>query len=198
VTFFRSLAALGMTVAVLGGCDRANDAAASPPPSEGGSPFGIDSALKLFRVGLEPMTELENAEPSVERAIARLTRIVQTRDTADLRRFVMTRREFAWLYYPTSHYTRRPTLQEPGLAWFLHLQHSEKGATRLIRRYGGKVELFSNECAAPPRVEGDNRLWWDCVQRARSEAGDTVVIRLFGGILERHGRFKIFSYSNDL
>ncbi len=111
----------------------------------------------------------------------------------------MSRQEFAWLYYPTSAFTRAPTRQEPGLAWFLHLQASQKGVTRLLNEYGGRpLRIARNECKAPPRVEGSNKLWFDCVQRLVEAQGDTTVTSLFGGILERNGRFKIFSYSNDL
>lgn len=189
-------AALALGCSDLPGADSSQ--VASSPVGEGGSLVGMDSALKLFRLGLEPLSDLENAEPSMQRAVARFARIVNDRDTADLRRFVMSRREFAYLYYPTSHYTRRPTLQEPGLAWFLQLQHSEKGATRLMNRFAdAPLQLVSNDCKAPPKTEGANRLWFDCVQRI-VERSDTTLIRLFGGMIERNGRFKLFSYSNDL
>lgn len=192
-----------VAVAVLGlalGCrdTSAGELARTPPVGEGGSPVSLDSALKLFRRGLEPIADLENAEPSLDRAVARLVESVKRSDTTALRAIVMSRREFAYLYYPTSPFTRAPTMQEPGLVWFLHVQNSQKGITRLLGRYGGKrVPLVRNDCAAPARVEGSNVLWDDCVQRL-IVGHDTVVIRLFGGIYERNGRFKIFSYSNDL
>lgn len=165
---------------------------------EGGSPVSLDSALKLFRRDLEPVTELQNAEHSIADLVARFTTAVERSDTTALRALVMSRREFAWLYYPTSPFTRAPTKQEPHLAWFLHLQASAKGATRLFNAYGGRsLRLAGHQCKAP-RLEENNRLWFDCVQRLREERGDTTVTRLFGGIIERDGRFKIFSYSNDL
>lgn len=169
-----------------------------PAPGEGGSPVSLDSALTLFRLGLQPVAELQNADPSLDAIVARLNRAVEQSDTATLRAIVMSRAEFAYLYYPTSVFTRPPMKQEPGLVWFLHLQHSEKGVTRLVNRYGGRSLRWTNSCAAP-KVEGDNRLWFDCVQRVVENGGrDTTVIRLFGGVYERNGRFKIFSYSNDL
>jgi hypothetical protein len=110
----------------------------------------------------------------------------------------MSRREFAYLYYPTSPFTRAPTKQEPGLAWFLHLQNSQKGVTRLLKRYGGgPLRIIRNECKAPPRLEGANVLWDDCIQTLVA-GRDTITTRLFGGVYERSGRFKVFSYSNDL
>lgn len=185
--------------AACGDGPRASAAATSPPSiAEGGAAVPLDSALTLFRRGLEPVTELGNTESSIEAIVNRLTRAIERSDTATLRDIVMSRREFAYLYYPTSVFTRPPMRQEPGLVWFLHVQHSEKGATRLMNRYGGRPLSLHNECASPPKVEGANRLWFDCVQRVVESGGDTTVVRLFGGVYERDGRFKIFSYSNDL
>lgn len=166
--------------------------------AEGGSPYSLDSALALFRVGLEPILELENAQPSIDATVVRFANMLEQKDTATMRAMVMSRREYAYLYYPTSPYTRAPTKQEPGLNWFLHVVASQKGAARLLERYGGKpVRIVRNVCTRPPRIEGENRMWDDCVQTLVANS-DTTIIRLFGGILERNGRFKIFSYSNDL
>lgn len=196
----RGFAVVALAVAVACGDSSVGNARRATPATqgEGGSPVSLDSALTLFRQGLEPVTELEDAEPSIDAVISRLRRIVEQSDTADLRKLVMSRREFAWLYYPTSAYTRAPTKQEPGLVWFLHIQNSQKGASRLLGNYGGRpMRIVRNECKTPPRVEGSNVMWYDCVQRLREAQGDTTVTRLFGGIYERNGRFKIFSYSND-
>jgi hypothetical protein len=184
---------------VLLGC---SDSRATPAPpasaGEGGAPYTIDSALKVFRVAVDSLADLHDAQPSIDATFLRFIEMVERTDTATLRSMVMTRREFAWLYYPSSAFTRKPMLQEPGLVWFLHVQNSQKGATRLFERYGGRsLGVVTNECKGPPREEGQNRLWYDCVQRIVN-GRDTVVTRLFGGIYERNGRFKIFSYSNDL
>jgi hypothetical protein len=194
------LAGVALSLATACGENAAHRAHAtvSTIPGEGGSPFSLDSAITLFRRGLHPVTELQNGEASIDAIVARLLRAVEQSDTAALRDMVMSRAEFAYLYYPTSVHTRPPMKQEPGLAWFLHLQHSEKGVSRLVNRYGGAPLHLSNTCA-PPKAEGENRLYFDCVQRVVAAGGrDTTVIRLFGGIYERGGRFKIFSYSNDL
>lgn len=192
-----------VTVALTIGCSESSARgtggnASVPAEGRGGSSVSLDSALAIFRVALAPIENLEHGEPSMERLVTRFSRAVSATDTSALRAIVMSRREFAYLYYPTSPYTRFPTEQEPGLAWFLHLQHSQKGATRLFNRYGGRpFHVISNDCTGVPRLEGENRLWDDCRQRIVA-GGDTVLTRLFGGIYERRGRFKIFSYSNDL
>ena len=167
------------------------------PTSEGGSPVGLDSALALFRATLDPVTSLGGGEPTIEALVAQFGRAVARRDTAALRGLAMNRAEFAYLYYPESPLMRPPMRQEPGLAWFLHMQNSTKGATRLFNRLGGsQVRIVRNQCA-PPRVAGRNRLWDDCVQTIALE-DDTLTVRLFAGILERDGRYKIFSFANDL
>ena len=181
-----------------GGDSRRASSSAAVAHGEGGSPYSLDSALVLFRRDLERVDSLEGAEPSIERLIGRLARSVQRSDTGALRVLVMSRREYAYLYYPTSPFTRAPTKQEPGLQWFLHLEHSQKGASRLLREYGGKsFTILRNECRPPARVEGRNVLWDDCRQTI-VVGGDTLITRLFGGVFERDGRFKIFSYGNDL
>lgn len=163
----------------------------------GGTLVTLDSALTLFRQGLSPVSQLGHGEPSMPQLVEEFARAVTQADTSRLRTLVMTRQEFAWLYYPTSRYTRAPTLQEPALAWFLHLQQSQKGATRLLNRFGGQpMRVLSSTCAEPV-TEGRNRVWHDCMQRVLV-GGDTVQMRLIGGIYEREGVFKLLTYANDL
>ena len=172
--------------------------ASSASHGEGGSPVSLDSALILFRRNLAPVSELEHGEASVDLLIAHLERALRTSDTAAIRSLVMSRREFAFLYFPTSPLTRAPTKQEPGLAWFLHIEASQKGATRLIDRFGGRpVRIIANQCRGEPRREGKNVLWDDCLQTV-VDGRDTLRTRLFGGVYERDRTFKVFTYANDL
>jgi hypothetical protein len=167
-------------------------------PGEGGSPVSLDSALSLFRRNLAPVSSLEHGESSVGRLVARLERGLRASDTAVIRSIVMSRREFAFLYFPTSPFTRPPTKQEPGLAWFLHIEASQKGATRLLNRFGGRpVRIIGNQCRGEPRREGRNVLWDDCLQTV-VDGRDTLRTRLFGGVYQREGMFKILTYANDL
>jgi hypothetical protein len=172
--------------------------------SVGGAP-SLEQALADFRVGLPVVTELRDAEPDRERLVRRFARAVERADTAALRAMVVSRAEFAWLYYPTSPYTRRPTRQNAALAWELLLMDSQKGVTRLLDRYGGRpLHLVGHTCAPEPQTQSDRtaavpvRFWYDCTLRLAPPGADTTEIRLFGPIMERDGRFKLFSYSNDL
>ena len=197
VTTLASTAACGKDVEGSVPAHQSLAADSAPAHGEGGSPVSLDSALALFRVGLAPAARLEDGAGSGGALVERLVQGLSRSDTSTLRSIVMSRREFAYLFYPSSPFTRAPTKQEPALAWFLHLQASQKGVTRLLNRYGGApLVIVDHQCRAPIRM-GSNTLWSDCVQRI-ARGPDTTAVRLFGGMLERGGRFKIFSYSNDL
>jgi hypothetical protein len=118
---------------------------------------------------------------------------VERHDTADLRAMVMSRAEFAYLYYPHTQYTRRPYELPPELLWFQIGQNSEKGIVRVLRRLGGQpLGVRSTKCEDEPEKVGPTRLWNRClVRRAGAEE------RLFGSIMELDGRYKFVSYANE-
>ena len=201
MTEWRGGAAIAaMAMVILVGCERANGAAAAPPA---GSAV-VDSvhppavALERFREGLRgPVERLTGGASSVESLAALWAGAVETHDTTTIRRLVIDRAEFAWLYYPASPFARGPLYQSPDLVWFRLQANSEKGITRVLRRFGGTALGFRDvECPRPPRVEGRNRIWEYCEIR-REDAGATRSDQLFGGILEHEGRFKFITYSNQ-
>ena len=189
--------ARGVALLLLAACGAggAGDAAA-PAPDEMDARLAV--ALARLREGLPVPAALHGGETSRDALVRRFVRSLEAADTADLRRMTMTRAEFAHLYYPGSAYTRRPTRQEADLVWFLHIQDSEKGVSRALARYGtAPLGYAGYACAPEPLREGRNVLWHGCAVRI-APAGDTLRLRLFGPILERDGRFKLYSYANDL
>lgn len=174
-------------------------AAPAPAPSTGpvDSAMSSEEALRRFREGLPVATRLSGGEESREALVRRLMRAVEARDTAAVRAMVIRRPEFAYLYHPTSVDTRPPHRLTPQLSWFLILQNSQKGVTRLFDRMGGTgMEYVSHRCEDRPVVEGENRLWQRCVVTFRA-GGQTATMRLFGSIIERGGHYKFVSYAND-
>ena len=110
---------------------------------------------------------------------------------------VIDRSEFAYFYYPSSPYTRPPTVQEAPLVWFLIIENSQKGVTRVFDRFAGRPLPYRGyRCAPEPDREGANVLWRDCVVALATDV-DTSTRRLFGTIIERDGRFKFLTYAND-
>ena len=158
----------------------------------------LDSALAAFRASLPRVAALQGGEESRDALVGRFVRALAAADTADLRAMMVTRAEFAWLYYPGSAHARRPARQEAELVWFLGLQASAKGLSRALGRFGaGPLELLGHQCAPTPVREGLNLIWHDCVLRLRAGTR-TREIRLFGAVLERDGAFKVLSFANDL
>jgi hypothetical protein len=110
---------------------------------------------------------------------------------------IISRAEFGHLYYPTSPYTREPTKQAAALAWFLVIEPSKVGVTRVLDRFGGtSLGYRGYSCSALSKHEGDNVVWEGCALKITAAAG-TGALHLFGPILEREGRFKFLSYAND-
>jgi hypothetical protein len=152
---------------------------------------------RRFREGLADPGALAGGTRSREALVRAFVRAVEGADTAAVRRMILSRAEFAYLYYPSTEFTHAPKRMSPALLWFLTMQESEKGIGRLFARRGGRpLDYVSSRCAPEPRVEGENRLWDRCTVTLRRD-GETKTERLFGTILERDGRFKFISYQNE-
>ena len=123
---------------------------------------------------------------------------MEASDTVALRRMVLHKDEFAWLYYPSSRLSRPPYELPPDLLWFQMQGQSEKGASLLLSdRAGAALGYVGHDCASE-RLEGENQIYGHCVLRRVTPAGDTLAERLFGLVLERGGAFKFVSYANKL
>lgn len=159
--------------------------------------FPLEESVRRFRVGLPSVSGLSGGARSREGLVRKFVGAVARSDTATIRRLVLDRAEFAYLYYPSSPYAARPYSQPPGLLWLQIQLNSEKGIVRVLRRYGGhRLSHATHECPAAPLRQGENRLWQACSMRL-SVDGVTTGKRLFGTIVERDGRFKFVSYAND-
>jgi hypothetical protein len=185
--------------AVLVGCNRAPASEPAELPSDTMT-TAMRVALDRFRTTVSGTISdtITGAAASRDELIERFAAAVQRADTTALIRMTMNRAEFAYLYYPHSIYTHPPYQQDPQTAWLLSKANAEKGLTRILQRFGGKPLVVSAyECAAEPEREGPNRYWSGCTLTARAE-GAPPVMRWFGSIWERDGRFKFVSYANDL
>jgi len=158
----------------------------------------LEEALRRFREGIPEVTALEGGAPTRDALVERFVRAIEALDTAAVREMVLSRAEFAWLYYPTSTFSREPFYQMPGLTWFLNVEDSQKGITRLFTRFGGTDLRFSSyECPGTIRLDGGLTFWDGCLLDVRLE-GQSRQLRLFGSIVEFHGQYKFYSYANDL
>jgi hypothetical protein len=112
---------------------------------------------------------------------------------------LLTRGEFAWLYYPSNPQGLPPYDLNPDLMWFMLSSGSEKGITRALGELGGRPLGYSGYvCDSLPSRQGSNTVWGPCAVRLHPKGGDTSSQRLFGLIVERDGRYKFVGYANRL
>lgn len=158
----------------------------------------MGEALARFRDGLPAATRLEGGASSRDALVRAFISALEANDTSAVRRLHVSRAEYAYLYFPTSVYMNKPYRQDPAVAWFLSVQNSEKGITRILRRLGGRALTFGGyDCGAEGR-EGKNIFWRSCtVNYFDPQDGARVTRRLFGAIIERDGQYKFLSYAND-
>lgn len=174
--------------------------AASPAAGVVDSALPIAELLARFQATLPdtPSTLVGGAE-SPEALTRALFEAVGTHDTVALRTLLVSRAEFGFLYYPHSQFTRAPYELAPDLVWLTMVSASEKGAGRLLARYGGRrLRLERLVCDDSVQTEGPNRLQRGC--RVRFVVPDSGVreVQLFGALLARDGRTKFLSFANDL
>lgn len=187
------------SVVSAGGCtDREMRAAERKTATVVDSAIPIEVSLERFRRGLPQPVALAGGFGTREELVRRFAMALEAKDTAALRRMVLGKDEFAWLYYASSPLSRPPYELPPELLWFQIQGQSEKGASLLLlERAGAPLGYLSHDCASERR-EGANRIYGHCVLRRVTAAGDTVGEPLFGLVLERGGIHKFVSYANKL
>lgn len=168
-------------------------------PAVPDSQYDIAVQLRRFRdsVGDRP-TGLAESATSREALVRRFVRAVEAADTAALERMQLSAGEFAWFYYPDSKLSRPPYELEPQLMWMQIRAHGDRGRSRLLQKYGGKLLGYrALDCQSPER-QGDVLLHECRIRHTQAASERAVDKRLFGTILERQGRFKFVSYANQL
>jgi hypothetical protein len=173
--------------------------------SEGTSGGVVDSvipiavALERFRADLPPPAVLQSGAPTRDALVRQVVEALEAADTAAFEPLAVNRAEWAWLFYPTSALAQPPYELPPALAWFQRQEQSRKGVLRALREFEGHaLEYGGYSCDPDPTIEATNRSWTGCRVTLSRDGGEPLTLRLFGGILERDGRFAILSYANDL
>ncbi len=155
--------------------------------------------LRRFRAGLDSTDTLSHASLSRAALVARWAKAIAANDTADLNSMLLSRAEFAWLYYAESPMSKPPYEAPPELLWGQLLAASNKGASQLVTRFGGSAAKATElRCPASPEPLGKNLLHAKCEVRLAAPSRETLQGRLFGTIIERGGRFKFVGLTTSL
>jgi hypothetical protein len=190
----RSLAALAF-VLLTAACGSAADRPKAGP-AQVDSVVPREVALARFREGIPELDTLVQGAASRDELVQRWVAAIETKDTAELARLLLTRAEFAWVYYPTTPQGLPPYDLSPALMWYLNEGNGAKGLKRLLEDRGGKpMGVVGYRCDEKVSREGENAIYGPCLVRRLQAPGDTVEERLFGLVLERRGRWKFVNYA---
>ena len=157
--------------------------------------------LTAFRAGLARPEGLEGGAPSARKLVAAWVRALEVRDTAAFAPLLLSRAEFAWLYYDAHPLSRPPYDLSPDEMWFKQQGNSAKGLREVLEKRGGRPLGFVGFRCDPVVSFGENRFHGNCVVERRGDgAADAGLVRerLFGALVERAGRWKFVSYSARL
>jgi hypothetical protein len=194
---------------LLGACsapERPAAAPARPGDTATASPTGriidsllpIEEHLRRFRTGLATTDSLSGGASSERALVEAFLTATSARDSLALGRLLLTRGEYAWLYYPAHAYSRPPYELDPGSFWTLIQGNSGKGFTRVLREYGGRrLGYVTHACKPSDAVQAPVREWNQCEVGLTVDGKETVK-RIFGSIVEIGGHYKFVSYANDL
>jgi hypothetical protein len=200
----RTLSIVVVAALVAAGCDYPAEAAHTQRTVSSAAGMKIDSilppgeALRRFQAELAVVTELQDAARGRDQLVSGFMRALERADTAALEKLSLSKAEYAFLYFPSSVYSRKPYELAPDIAWLLNEQNSRKGATRMLRRLSGRDLGFAGYTCGNTVREHENVFWRDCEVRYHDPASsDRVTRTLFGTIMRRGDRYKFLSYAND-
>jgi hypothetical protein len=192
----------GLTALVMMGaaaCGRTDAATRRPTAQAVDSVVPREVALQRFRQGLDSVASLAGGAPSRDELVRRFVRALEQHDTSTIRVLVMSKAEFAWIYFPTNPQSLPPYDLSPDLFWFVLEGRSRQGiAAALETRAGRPLRVAGYSCDPVTSREGENTIHGPCTVRRVQAPGDTVTERLFGPIIERGGTWKFVSYANKL
>jgi hypothetical protein len=183
-------------------CDRADARERRPvaqrPPEHVDSAVPRAEEVRRFRDGLAPAAALTGGAATAGALVRQFASALERRDSAGFAPMLLSRAEFAWLYYDTSPIAHPPYDLSPGLMWFQMQGHSAKGLGHALEERGGRPLGYVGFSCDPPVRQGQNLIHGNCLVRRIQAPGDTVTEALFGALIQRNGRFKFLSYANHL
>ena len=163
------------------------------------SVFSMPEMITRFRVGLPEVKALAGGETSPELLVSKFVRALAEGDSRTLSLLVLSRAEFAYLYFPNSADAQGEGGLPPALRWDGIVRNSEKGISRALDRIGrAPLTLAGFECRTPARRLGPLTQLDECTVRLARGDGITFDGRLFGSIIGIGGRYKFVGYANDM
>ena len=184
--------------------------AAVTPRRNGGAPRRASvavAAIVAVAIVLGAASEIGSGRPapplaptfdSAEAAANAVLQALAARDTAALRHLALTEDEFREIVWPALP-SSRPEVNLPvAYAWGTLAQNSQGSLAATLAAHGGRRYTLLNVRMTGRSTPYDTfTVHRDVALDVTDEAGVPREIRVFGSLLERDGRWKIFSFVTD-
>jgi hypothetical protein len=143
-------------------------------------------------------TGLDHAAPSAEALARDVLQALERRDAVRLRSLALTEAEFGRIVWPELPAARPERNLPLAYVWGDLQGKSNAGLRRVMAASGGRGYALTGV----QFLGGTTQYRSYLVHRqarllVRDERGHEQTVRLFGSVLERRGRFKVFSYVVD-
>jgi len=160
--------------------------------------------LLLFCLGLLQGCSFFGSEPdakgwfgSADELARGVAQGLAANDREALDRFRISREEYMAVVWPELPVSKiEQWKSQSGFVWSQHAAKSDQGLRMIIARFGGKtLTVRSVTCKTPAQEYATFKLHVRPAVELVDQSGATQADPVFGTIIERSGRFKVFSYS---
>lgn len=162
------------------------------------SVFSPEENLRRFQATVSgPVPQrLSGGAPSTDALIRRYWDLLVAKDTLAMTPLIVSRAEYAYLYFPES--VEGANGMPPHIGWELILSQTGRGLTRALLAAGrGPATVLRTECSSTPVRMGRSTVYGPCGVVVR-RAGFEETIWLAKTLIERDGVHKLLGLQNEL
>lgn len=197
-----ALVALSACVGQDGGAGDAADTVEAESGRVVDSIFPMEEQIRRFQATVvDTPATFRGGASSRDELVEAFLEAVEARDIEALGKLVVDRAEYAFLYFPYSHFAEPPYELPPDILWFQTQNSQSRALSRLFRQMEEEERVLDARgyrCEEDALALGPTTGWADCFVLVTGRDGDLVDLRLFGTILMHEGRYKFLSLSNEL
>jgi hypothetical protein len=155
----------------------------------------VVAAVLLTACGSRPLSNSHESPEALGRAVLAA---LETRDVDALRALALTREEFTEHVWPELPAARPERNLSPSFVWGDLNQKSNVTLRNTLGAHGGKKYEFRSIRFLGETTQYDSyRVTRESELTVKDSAGSERQVRLFGSVLEKDGRYKVFSYVID-
>ena len=186
-------AGLATTGFVGSGCGEAGSRGAREIPAAAAAATGDAGGNAGAAAGALAGT-FDSAEAAARQALA----LIEAGDRDRIGKIALSEAEFRSLVYPALPASRPERNTSAEFLWGMLAQRSRNSLAFTLDRYRGRpLELVAVDFVGESTDYGPFRVHREAVLTVRHAEGEPSAVRLFGSMIEREGRFKIFSFVTD-